>query len=247
MKLNIVLIEVQGEANVGSIARLVRNFNIDHLGGNLILINPEFPLYFNDSLNPEIIKMAMHGKTVLDNIILLDSLDEVLAESTTVIGTTAISGISRNVLRNTFPADRISELPLTGTVSILFGRESSGLSNEELNKCDFVINIPTNQEYPTLNISHAAGIIFYEIFRTLELFEQNQKVQPARISEKKLLVEIFDSLLDHIPYPDFKKNIASRVFKNIIGRAFITEREFSMLIGVFRSIKNYIIREKDII
>ena len=84
-----------------------------------------------------------------------------------VVGTSSVAAkSSSNVSRVAITPKQLAEriVSAKGTVAIVFGRESSGLTNQELEACDFIVTIPASQDYNVLNVATAASIIFYEIF-----------------------------------------------------------------------------------
>jgi tRNA/rRNA methyltransferase len=156
-------------------------------------------------------------------------------ESSLPIGTTARPGkSSRNVLRSTIDPTAVARRAISnkGKVAIVLGRDTTGLSNKELSLCDLTLTIPTNPEYPTMNVSHAAAVIFYELFKVCR--KKNSK---ERIPDKKAmnrLMGFFNELVARSELPTHRRKLANRAFRNIISRSFITQRETSLLMGVFR-------------
>jgi len=224
MEVAVIFLGAENEGNIGSLARVMKNFGLYEL----ILVSSKA------KIGIEALKSAMHAQDVLKSAKILDSFDEAIKDTDFVIGTTARLGWNYNVLRTPIFPDQLSKLEgKGGRIAIVFGRESSGLTNEELNKCDVVVTIPANPEYPTLNITHAAAIIFYEMFKILGK-SKTERYRCATKVEKDKILEMFGKLLEEIRYPSDKFQIAFRVFRNIIGRAFISGREAHTLIGVFR-------------
>jgi TrmH family RNA methyltransferase len=229
MQIRIVIVEIEGEINLGSICRLMRNFGFDEL----YLVNPKLDL---NNLSTAY-GFAMHAKELLKDIKMVSSLEEACVDVDILIGTTAIvaSAIS-NPLRVPIPPEELENMiDLSGKTAIIFGREGTGLTNEELNSCDLVVTIPSDSEYPTLNIAQAAAIILYSIFR-LEKGRKHARFRAASQIEKDKLFEYFSRLLDKIGFMDAKRPIVLRIFRNIIGRAFISGRECHTLLGVFRKL-----------
>ncbi len=227
MQIRVVLVEIEGEINLGSICRLCKNFGFSEL----YLVNPKLEL---NKLSTAY-GFAMHAKELIKDIKVVTSLKDALADVDAIIGTTAIpaSTIS-NPLRFPIPPEELQNMiNLNGKTAILFGREGTGLTNEELNSCDTVVTIPADGEYPTLNIAQAAAIILYTIFR-LKKGRKHGRFRSASQIEKNKLFEYFSQLLKKIGFIEAKRPIAERIFRNIIGRAFISGRECHTLIGVFR-------------
>lgn len=224
MEITVIFLGAENEGNIGSLARVMKNFGLT----KLILVSPEV------KIGKDAIKAAMHAKDVLQSVKIVETFEDAVKDVDFIIGTTARLGWNYNVLRTPVFSDQLSKLKeIEGRIAIVFGRESSGLTNEELNKCDIVLTIPANPEYPTLNITHAAAIIFYEIFRALKK-PRMERYRCANQIEKEKILEIFHELLKEIEYPQGKTQIAFRIFRNIVGRSFISGREAHTLMGVFR-------------
>ena len=122
-------------------------------------------------------------------------------------------------------------------IAILFGREGDGLSNKEINDCDICVSIPTDPTYPIMNISHAAAIIFYELFKNKHEFGVEGLNESSAV-EKDLLLNDMKELIDYLDIPEHKKKNGLKTFNNIISRAFITSREAHTFKGILRRLKN---------
>jgi len=220
----IIFLEAENEGNIGAIARAMKNFNLN----KLILVNPKAEI--GDTAR----MMAMHGEDILDKTKNVSSLEEAIRDADFIIGTTAISGGDYNILRvNVPPEDMGNIVGLRGKICIMFGRESRGLSNDELDRCDSIITIPSSSKYPTLNVAQAATIVFYELFKAFQSHRQTKYRKADRI-EKEKLIDYFKELLRRANYPVRKQYIALRIFRSILGRSFISGRESHTLMGVFR-------------
>jgi TrmH family RNA methyltransferase len=114
-------------------------------------------------------------------------------------------------------------------VALVFGREDIGLTQEQLTHCDILVNIPANEEYPILNLSHAATILMYEIFAG---HGKPSNPKKATEHEKEKMFEFFDSLLDSIDYPEHRREKTSIMFRRMMGRAVPTSWEFHTIMGV---------------
>lgn len=156
------------------------------------------------------------------------------------MGTTSIiAKSSSNLLRIAVTPEELANkmIPVKGNGGIFFGRESKGLSLYELRRCDIIVSIPSSQVYRTLNISSASAIILYEIWKSKIGNRRGLSLEVDAISREKLRSR-FDEILERISLPSHKKRLSRRAFKNIISRAFISSREASLLIGVFRRVLN---------
>lgn len=220
--ITIVLQEIENEGNLGAIIRSMGNFDLN----KLILINPQC-----DYHSEEVLKRAKNSKKV--QIKVLDSLDKLKLDC--LIGTTAKLGTQYNIQRLALTPDQVAEkIKERKNIGILFGRESSGLTNEELEKCDFVINIPSSQGYKTLNISHAATIIFYELFKS----KPQKTFEYIDEQDKRVLLNLIKEVLNEMKFStEPKRETQYKVWKNIIGKSFLTKREFFALCGFLKKVK----------
>jgi tRNA/rRNA methyltransferase len=228
MNLRVVLVEPAYDGNVGSVARAMKNFGFK----DLVLVNP-------CPLEDFGFAMAAHAKDVLEGARVSSGLEEALSGADLVVGTTGkrLGERQRHLrlhLRSPCltPAELAAKLKgREGEVALLLGRESWGLTNDELEVCDLVVSIPTSDEYPVMNISHAAAILLYE----LGCAEGGQARLASRHS-LQLLQERARSILEHVGYPEHKIDWTMLMLRRILGRAELTEREVSTLMGVVKSI-----------
>jgi TrmH family RNA methyltransferase len=116
-----------------------------------------------------------------------------------------------------------------GRISILFGRENWGLNNEEVKRSDMICTIPTSAEYPILNLSHAVGVVCYEL-SNLPL----PRYALASPTDMGYLYRHIDRYLDAIHHPVFKRENTMILIRRILGRANLTIREASTLHGLLR-------------
>ncbi|MGZ7067824.1 MAG: RNA methyltransferase [Methanobacterium sp.] len=224
----IVFVEPESPGNIGFLARTMKNFGFK----NLVLIDP-------CELENEAYYQAMHAKDLIWNHSAYNSLEEFIQRENIgfTVGTTRMAGGSYNVSRIAVtPQDFAESLNVNAKTAIVFGREGNGLSNEEVSLCDVIVTIPTDENYPVLNISHAAAIILYEIFKREKKYPR-EDLEAATKAEKELLIEEMDKLIKYTGYPPHKMKTSSTVFKRIIGRAFIAGREAHSLIGTLRRIR----------
>jgi TrmH family RNA methyltransferase len=132
----------------------------------------------------------------------------------------------------------LRELPnptlLNGRVALVFGRESSGLTNEEIGLCDLSFTIQTSEEYPSMNLSHAVTVVLYHLFSTYapKKPRERSKARAATREERNQVLIFLDEVIDHLDMKDFRKPIAKQIFRNLLGRAYLTGREVATLTGV---------------
>ena len=225
----IVFVECETPGNVGFLARTMANFGLK----NLVLINPT-------KLTNEAYYQATHGKYIVENAKIYPTLDD-FYQSQRIdfkVATTGMAGGSYNLSRIPLKPEELSKsINVSNKIAILFGREGDGLSNKEIGDCDICVSIPTDPTYPIMNISHAAAIIFYELFKNKHEYVVEGLSESSPL-EKKYLVEDMNILIDSLDIPDHKKRNGKKTFNNIISRAFITGRESHTMKGILRRLKN---------
>ncbi len=244
LSFSVVLVQPEHAGNIGSIARLMENFNFK----KLVIFNPieEIEKIFSYETQG----FAMHGKDILFNaevITIQDQEDHLskfkkyLEGFDLVIATTAKGESYSNIRRLAiFPEDLIfpkSETPLK--IAILFGKESRGLTNEEINFVDILLRIPTGFNYPTLNISHACGIVLYEIFKKISVLTIGRGRNPVLYANKEdrlTLYKFIDRLIEKLKIRSHKKENVFFAFKNVFERAFMSKKELSLITGLFSKV-----------
>jgi tRNA/rRNA methyltransferase len=227
-RFRVVLVEPEKEGNIGSIARSMRNFGLTYL----CLVSPK------TSVGDEAYRYATKGKEILRKAQLVRTLSDALRGIDHVVGTTAIAGTSsRNILRVVIDPSQLASrvAGTTGSVALLFGRESTGLSNRELQQCDIIVSIPGSQDYNVLNVATAASIVFYELYKVRQMHQSS--LEPSQSSIDRL-VSIFNQLADIADLPPHRKRLADRAFRNVLAKSIISRREVSLIMGVLRKAKD---------
>ncbi|MUN28585.1 tRNA (cytidine-2'-O-)-methyltransferase TrmJ [Sulfuracidifex metallicus] len=153
--LRVIVVEPEGDYNLGFIARLCKNFKVDEL----VIVNPIASI---ENAKP----FAAKGIDFLENKTrVVFSYNEALKDLDLTIATSSIADIEKDMLRRSIKPWEIHDFILNvKNAGIIFGRESVGLTREEIMKADLLLHIPANPEYPVLNLSHAIGIVLYEIY-----------------------------------------------------------------------------------
>src|SRR5579864_1204118 len=151
-EIRIVLVETSHPGNIGAAARAMKTMCLTRL----VLVNPaEFP-------HADASARASGAVDVLEQALVVNALDEALAGCTLVAGTSARRrGIGPPELPPRECVAKLLEVPREQTVAVLFGRERIGLTNEELGRCHYLLNIPANPEYGSLNLAAAVQLIGY--------------------------------------------------------------------------------------
>ncbi|MDD1696036.1 MAG: RNA methyltransferase [Methanoregula sp.] len=220
-EIDIVLVAPIYEGNVGFTARVMKKFGFTRL----VLIDPCMR-------GNEAKARASHAQDVLMAAETC-TIEDVFARSNIVIATTGL--VSKSVCHSMrMPYYSPRELrekikDLDGRISILFGRENWGLSNEEVKRSDMICTIPTSEDYPILNLSHAVGIVCYEL-SDLPL----PCYALASPTDMSYLYRHIDRYLDTIHHPSFKRENTITLIRRVLGRANLTIREASTLHGLLR-------------
>ncbi|WP_455277079.1 RNA methyltransferase [[Eubacterium] cellulosolvens] len=228
MKLRVILLEPEYEGNIGSIARAMKNFGLNELW----IVNPK------TDIGDESIAFAMHAKDILNDAKIVKKIELALKGCSYVAGTTSISAKRpSNLLRITITPEAFAKsvLESQGKIGLVFGRESKGLSNEELSMCDLVVTIPANSRYKTLNIANASTIVFYELFKARKNKTQISRLESSPEDRNRLL-KLFDHITTKTDMSESRKKLANRAFSNIISRSIASSREVTLMIGLFRKI-----------
>ncbi|MCP4760251.1 MAG: TrmJ/YjtD family RNA methyltransferase [archaeon] len=244
IKFSIILIETEGSANIGSISRTMKNFGFK----KLILFNPKC------SIDSDARKYSMHArKDILEKReqIDLDSkitreeyikkLKDFLSKFNYVIGTSAKTSMFRNIKRINYYIDELDFSIINSEeevkIALLFGREPSGLMNEEIELCDFIVRIPTSDEYSSLNLSHAVTIVLFTIFKKIYNIGKGT-ITPSTREQRELL---YKKIAEVVEYLEFSRDVDDRIIrtiKNVLGRSFSSMKEVNMLLTLFKQIEN---------
>ncbi|KIH76804.1 tRNA/rRNA methyltransferase [Geoalkalibacter ferrihydriticus] len=231
--ISVVLVEPQGDRNIGSVCRAMMNFGFN----DLRLVCPQ-----TDHLTHEARQMAVKATAVLEQAGIYESLEAALSDCRLVLGTTRRFGKYREDFLH---PDEAAEffLPLTqeGRVALVFGREDRGLLTAELDLCQRFITIPTSDELPSMNLAQAVALCLYDTVRVLR-----REVAAGRVAGRKKLApsEDVEGMFGHMRQtlldieflnPDNPDHIL-RSFRRIFGRAGLNEREVRILRGLWRRI-----------
>ena len=233
--INIVLIETSHPGNIGSVARAMKTMGLK----NLLLINPrKFPSGDANALSGNAIDILEKAKVY-------KNLKEAIKDSTFVYATSARVRTIQWPTKNAQDAaeEIVKQVSANKKISIIFGREDRGLTNEELQIANTHIEIPANPEYPVLNIAMSAQIICYEILKaSIDTTARDWHDYPEVDSENlQMLIDHFIETATDIDVinPDNPKKIISRI-KRMFTRLHPDEMETSFLRGFLSGIKKKI-------
>ncbi|NKB69095.1 MAG: TrmJ/YjtD family RNA methyltransferase [Candidatus Latescibacteria bacterium] len=221
----IVLVETAGPLNLGSVARVMKNFG----QADLVLVNPQC-----EPAEEEARRMAVHAQDVLAAARIVGSLEEALTGCTRVVATTA------RQVQSPLPYNTAATaLPWlaggTGPAALVFGSEERGLSTAELQWAQCWMGLPADPGYPTLNLAQAVALCCYELFR------QGQSPQPEGQPQPEASVETQEAYLDHMArvlldigylYPHTQTKRMEKM-RRMLQRMGPTAEELAMLRGVW--------------
>jgi len=219
--LSVAMVQPKYSLNVGYVGRVMRNFGLDRL----IIIGQK-------NLSASALTFASHGRSIVQNAEHM-SWSQLLAEFDFVIGTTAITSNGRNPLRTTLTPERLERLNFDPFRSVLvLGRDTVGLTNQELASCDVVTSILTYTDYKTLNISHALSVILYVLSR-------KGRIDQHRIIRRQLrdvALTYIDGLIMKSGFAEHKREELITIFKKLINESSLNEQQFSALLGLLRRV-----------
>jgi tRNA/rRNA methyltransferase len=238
-RVRVVLVEPQEPMNVGAVARAMRNFGL----ARLYLVNPA------PRVGPpwarEAYWLAVHAEEILDRAVAVDSLMEALADVQLVVATTGRP-------RELYPAPVVPAwkvparvLSVEGEVALVFGRETFGLTNEELALAHVIGTIPTAPEQPSLNLAQAVVVFAYELFKAVVGEERFPREELAQVAALEAFFEDLGRYVLEIGFTDQNRfPHAMRRLRRIFHKARLTPGEVQMLRGLLHQ-SRYQMRKKD--
>lgn len=222
----IVLVNTSHPGNIGAAARAMKNMGLSEL----YLVAPQrYP-------SAEATARASGADDLLCRARCVGTLDEAIVDTRLVIGASARSrSLPVPMLDPRACAKLVAELPEKQAVAILFGRERSGLSNEELDRCHYLVQIPSNPEYPSLNIAAAVQIIVYELkLLSVDGADSSQsRTDYATVRQMEYFYEHLEKTLIELEFLDpVNPRQLMRRLRRLFGRARPDQNEINILRGV---------------
>ncbi len=240
--IHFVLAEPQEPGNIGSCARAIKNMDF----GKLCLVNPP------TVMTEEAERLAHNAEEILSAAEVFNTMEDAIHNKHYIVGTSRRRGRKRGAF---IPVEegarRIREIAETGSVALLFGREDRGLFNEEIEKCAFLMTIPSSRKHPSINLAQAVMIIAYELSKA----GMNKKTSkedsgalltatpPKNVSQKELalLYTRFEDALNRLEYisprNDYHYKKVIRNLKHCLGRVGLTTWEYNMFHGICQQIE----------
>jgi tRNA (cytidine32/uridine32-2'-O)-methyltransferase len=238
INIQVVLVATSHPGNIGAAARAMKAMGLE----NLILVSPKiFP-------HVEATARAAGADDLLAKAKIVNTLHEAVADSNLVFGTSArMRAFSLELIAPRAAAAMITTLPKHSKVSMVFGRENNGLSNEELKLCNYHIHIPTATNFSSLNLAAAVQIMAYEI--KLAFTDVNPTTKPheqldlAHAQDIFLLQQHLETTLQKVNFldPNNPKKLTQRLHR-LLTRAHLEKTEVNILRGILTAIDNAIRR-----
>ena len=231
-----VLVEPSHPGNIGAVARAMKTMGL----GKLYLVQPEeYP-------SEVALRRAVGALDVLDNAVICSSLAEALTDCSLVVGTSARSReVSWAQKEPAAAAVDIVDVASEAPVAIVFGRERSGLNNEELDQTRLQIIIPTNPDYSSLNLASAVQIIAYEIRKRILSIETERPIGELKnkawetLASHEDLLGMYEHIEEALLAIEFTKyRPATKLMRKIIrlfSKADITVEELQIIRGIMTS------------
>ncbi|MCL4438507.1 MAG: RNA methyltransferase [Candidatus Thermoplasmatota archaeon] len=227
-RVSVILVAPKYGGNIGAVARLMRNYGLS----DLRFVSPP-------EIGDEAMARAMNGKDILLNARRYGNMQDAIDGFRIVAATSSAITLDDRKFR------RLPETPAKfwkralktdGNIALVFGREDDGLRNTEIEMCNSFIHIPSNPEYPVLNLSHAVSIILYEMIRDLE-----QKLpQTSDPIEDENMSRLVDSVMDIITmtdYPEYKIPNTRVMLSRLMARSEMTQSEYFKIMGIIRFLR----------
>ncbi|WP_440909659.1 RNA methyltransferase [Candidatus Pelagibacter sp.] len=233
MKINnitFILHKPQLSENIGACARALKNFNFT----NLSVVDPK-PIYPND----KILATSVGAKNIINKSKVFEELGPAVEKLDYLIATSARF---RNKNIEHISLEDLKNIDFNKKVGFLFGSEASGLSNNEISYANYTLQIPTNPQFKSLNLSHSLIIIAQYVSSVLKSksfdYKKSKKVKSASRKEILAMANLCIQNLDSINFfkPKEKKPIMLENLRNIFYKMELSDKETRILSSVFASL-----------
>ena len=225
-----ILHKPQLSENIGACARALKNFNFS----NLTVVDPK-PIYPND----KILATSVGAKNIINKSKVFEDLGPAVEKLDYLIATSARF---RNKNIKHISLDDLKKIDFNKKVGFLFGSEASGLSNNEISYANYTLQIPTNPQFKSLNLSHSLIIIAQYVSSILKSksfdYKKSKKIKSASRKEILAMANLCIQNLDSINFfkPKEKKPIMLENLRNIFYKMELSDKETRILSSVFASL-----------
>ncbi len=227
--LTVILIQPENPGNIGAVARAMANFDCK----DLVLIDPKCKPHARTAW-----QRAKHASPILKNAKIRTMA--AVKRFDVIVGTTAKLGTDYNIGRSPVTPRQLAEMLPRGCrkVGLVFGRESNGLTNEEIRMCDFVVTIPSSKKSGAMNLSHAVAILLYELHPLQGKPFVGDHITLASAKEKEVIMRYLDQVLARMVFAkESKRDTQRRVWRRMISKSFLSQREAASLMGFLRKVQ----------
>ena len=232
--IHFILVRPQMGENIGSVARAIKNFNITKLR----IVNPRCNWPSQKAL-----ATSVGANDVLKSSKIYNSVNKSIADLRVVFASTSrIRKVNKKIISI---LDLRKKIKKKQKIGIMFGPEASGLSNDELNSADYLVKIPTNRKFSSLNLSHSAIIFCFQLFQHFSnknfIYNSTYKSSVAKKSQVNKFLDFIINELDKKGFlqPDHKRKSMIRNINNIFHRLNLSEQEIHILHGIFSSLNGF--------
>ena len=229
-KVTFILHKPQLSENIGACARAIKNFDFQ----KLYLIDPK-PIFPND----KILATSVGAKDIIKRSKVFNNLESSLGDIDILIATSARF---RNKNVKHINLEGLKKIDFGKKIGFLFGSEASGLSNKEVSYANYTLQIPTNPDFKSLNLSHSLIIIAQYVASLVKLknipFKKSEKVKSASKKEIQSMLSLCIENLDEINFfrPKEKRPKMLENLRNIFYKMDLSDKETRILSGVFASL-----------
>ena len=229
-KVTFILHKPQLSENIGACARAIKNFNFQ----KLYLIDPK-PIFPND----KILATSVGAKDIIKKSKVFYNLESSLKDIDILIATSARF---RNKNVKHINLEGLKKIDFRKKIGFLFGSEASGLSNKEVSYANYTLQIPTNPDFKSLNLSHSLIIIAQTVSSILKIktkpFVKSKKIKSATKKEIQSMINLCIKNLDNIDFfkPKEKRSIMLQNLRNIFYKMELSDKETRILSSVFASL-----------
>tara|TARA_B100000287_G_scaffold361655_1_gene354564 strand:+ start:1124 stop:1843 length:720 start_codon:yes stop_codon:yes gene_type:complete len=225
--ISFILHKPQLSENIGACARAIKNFSFN----KLILINPK-PAFPND----KIIATSVGARDIVKKAKVFNNLEDALSKIDILIATSARFR-NKNIKHITL--SDIKKIDFSKKIGFLFGSEASGLSNNEVSYADYTLQIPSNENFRSLNISHSLIIIAQIVNGLISIdkkkFQMSKKIKNASKKDINDMLSLCIKNLEdrHFFHPQEKKPIMLENLRSIFFKLNLSQKETRILSSVF--------------
>lgn len=225
--IRIILVNTSHPGNIGSVARAMKTMGL----AELFLVSPE-----HSPRHPKAKELASSALDVLEKSVTVATLEQAIADCGLVVGTSARTrAIPWPLLSPRELGEKAIAESSHTKVAIVFGREDSGLTNEELHQCHFHVHIPSNPEYSSLNIASAVQVIAYEL-RVASLQEMTTQTWDYEFASAEAMQGFYEHLERVLIAIDFLNPSVPRQLMPRLRRLFNRTRPDVMEMNILRGI-----------